>query len=128
MKSFIAILILTIAVNLLCIYDIFYTKNVFKYMTNQSEAIYTSLNTTPITNKNLSAKIYSLDKYWTKRMDILSISISRKDLQPISDYLQFLKSSVTNNDQETAVTYSLLLYYNLQGLEEITGVHLINVL
>lgn len=128
MKSFIAVTILTIAVNALCIWDIMYTKKTFKYMSKQSDAIYLSLLESDITAPHIVDNIYSLDKYWTKRMDILCISISRKDLQPISDYLQFLKSSVTNNDQETAVTYSLLLQYNVDGLEEISGFKLINIL
>ncbi len=128
MKSFIAVTILTIAVNALCIWDIFNTKKVFKHMSRESDAIYLSLLEEDVTNPQLAKRIYSLDKYWTKHMDILSISISRKDLQPISDYLQFLKSSVSNDDQETAVTYSLLLQYNIDGLEEVTGFHPINIL
>ena len=128
MKSFIAVTILTLAVNALCIWDIMYTKNTFKYMSKQSSALYQTLLTEDVTNPAVTKQIYSLDKYWTKHMDILCISISRKDLQPISDYLQFLTSSVNNNDQETAITYSLLLEYNVDGLEEISGFKLINIL
>lgn len=128
MKSFIAVTILTIAVNALCIWDVWYTKKVFKYMNSESSAIHYALLEEDIQSHELAVKINELDKYWTKTMDILCISISRKDLQPISDHLQFLKSSVENDDQETAVTYSLLLKYNVEGLKEISGFSLVNIL
>ena len=61
-------------------------------------------------------------------MDALAISISRKDLQPVSDQLQFLDASITNDDQESAITYSLLLKYNIEGLKEVTSLSLVNIL
>lgn len=128
MKNIIAVTILTILVNALCIWDIVYTKNVFSYMLDRSSAIHEQLLSEEITDQQVSASISALDKYWTKKMDVLCISISRKDLQPISDHLQFLKSSVDNNDQETAITYSLLLKYNVEGLKEISGFSLVNIL
>lgn len=128
MKNIIAVTILTILVNALCIWDIVYAKNVFSYMLDQSSAIHEQLLSEEITDQQVSASISALDKYWTKKMDVLCISISRKDLQPISDHLQFLKSSVDNNDQETAITYSLLLKYNVEGLKEISGFSLVNIL
>ena len=128
MKSFIAVTILTIAVNVLCIWDVYNTKQVFKHMNRESSAIHYALLDKDITSPELANRITELDKYWTEKMDILCISISRKDLQPVSDHIQFLKSSVENNDQETAVTYSLLLKYNVEGLKEISGFSLINIL
>ena len=128
MKSFIAVTILTIAVNALCIWDVWHTEKVFKHMNKESNAIHYSLLEDEVTSPELAARIVELDKYWTKKMDILCISISRKDLQPISDHLQFLKSSIDNNDQETAVTYSLLLKYNVEGLKEISGFSFVNIL
>lgn len=128
MKSFIAVTILTIAVNALCIWDVYNTKAVFKHMYNESCAIHQSLLVEDITDPALATRINELDKYWTKKMDILCISISRKDLQPVSDHIQFLKSSISNNDQDSAVTYSLLLKYNVEGLKEVSGFSLVNIL
>ena len=128
MKSFIAVTVLTIIANVLCIWDVWHTEKVFKYMNNESSAIHQALLVEEITDPHLATRIENLDKYWTKKMDILCISISRKDLQPISDYIQFLKSSISNDDQETAITYSLLLKYNVEGLKEISGFSLVNVL
>ena len=128
MKSFIAVTILTIIVNGLCFWDIWNTEKVFKYMNSESSAIHYQLLESDVTSPEIAQRIVNLDKYWTKKMDILCISISRKDLQPISDHLQFLKSSIHNNDQETAITYSLLLKYNVEGLKEISGFSLVNIL
>lgn len=128
MKNIIAVTILTIVVNALCLWDVINTKNIFKYMQQESSAIHQSLLVEDITDPSLASRIENLDKYWTKKMDILCISISRKDLQPISDHIQFLKSSIDNDDQETAVTYSLLLKYNVEGLKEISGFSLVNIL
>lgn len=128
MKSFIAVTVLTIAVNALCIWDVWHTEKVFKHMNKESAAIHYALLEDEVTSPELAARIVELDKYWTKKMDILCIAISRKDLQPVSDHLQFLKSSIDNNDQETAITYSLLLKYNVEGLKEISGFSLVNVL
>lgn len=128
MKSFIAVTVLTIIVNALCIWDVWHTQKVFKHMNNESSAIHQLLLGEDITNPALADRINDLDKYWTKKMDILCISISRKDLQPVSDHIQFLKSSISNDDQETAVTYSLLLKYNVEGLEEVSGFSLVNIL
>ena len=128
MKSFIAVTILTIAVNSLCLWDVWHTNKVFKHMNKESNAIHYELLKDDITSPELAKRITELDKYWTKKMDILCISISRKDLQPVSDHLQFLKSSIDNDDQETAVTYSLLLKYNVEGLKEISGFSIVNIL
>jgi hypothetical protein len=128
MKSFIAVTILTIIVNILCIWDVWHTQKVFTYMNNESSAIHQLLLSEDITSPDLAKRINSLDKYWTKKMDVLCISISRKDLQPVSDHIQFLKSSISNDDQETAVTYSLLLKYNVEGLKEISGFSFANIL
>ena len=128
MKSFIAVTILTIAVNTLCFWDIWNTEKIFKYMNNESSAIHYALLENDITSPELATRIIELDKYWTKKMDVLCISISRKDLQPVSDHLQFLKSSIDNHDQESAITYSLLLKYNVEGLKEISGFSLVNIL
>ena len=128
MKSFIAVTILTIAVNALCIWDVWHTNKVFKHMNRESNAIHYELLKEDVTSPDLAERITALDKYWTKKMDILCISISRKYLQPVSDHLQFLKSSIDNDDQETAVTYSLLLKYNVEGLKEISGFSFVNIL
>jgi len=128
MKSFIAVTILTIVVNALCIWDVWHTEKVFKHMNKESAAIHQALLVEDITDPELATRIDNLDKYWTKKMDILCISISRKDLQPVSDHIQFLKSSIDNDDQETAVTYSLLLKYNVEGLKEISGFSFVNIL
>ena len=128
MKTFISIIILTIAVISLGIWDGIHTKKVFDYMENESSAIYTSLLTTEISDENIKSKIYNLNDYWTEEMDILCISISRKDLQSISDYLQYLYSASINNNQEDAITYSRLLNYNLAGLNQITGTDFLNII
>lgn len=128
MKQLIAIIILNILVNVLCIWDFTYTNKTFDHMREESSEIYQALLATDVDNEEVANKILNLKRYWTKKMDILAISISRKDLQPVSDHLQFLDSAITNKDQETAVTYSLLLKYNIEGLEEITDFHFLNIL
>ena len=128
MKQFISILIITIIVNVLCIWDLIFTHDVFKTMKTESDQIYEALLSTPITDENVSGKIIDLKKYWTDKMNVLVVSISRKDLQPISDYLNYLDSAITNNDQDSAVTYALHLNYNLEGLHETVGFSLSNLL
>ena len=128
MKTYISIIILFIAVISLGIWDGIHTKKVFDYMESESSAIYTILLTTEISDENVKSKIDNLNDYWTKEMDILCISISRKDLQSISDYLQYLYSASINNNQEDAITYSRLLNYNLTGLNQITGTDFLNII
>lgn len=129
MKQLIAITILSILVNILCLWDYINTQKIFKHMKTESNEIYISLiSDTPITDEDLSNKIINLKSYWTEKMDVLVVSVNRKDLQVISDHLQFLDASITNDDQETAVTYSLLLKYNIEGLHEISGINLVNIL
>lgn len=128
MKQWIYMFILLILVTTLCVWDTVNTSQTFEYLQNESKAIYETVLTTEITDPDLKTKIFNLNDYWTKNMDTLAVSISRKDLQPVSDYLQYLCSAVVNNSQEDAVTYARLLNYNLEGLNEITGVSFINVL
>lgn len=128
MKQIIAITILSILVNALCLWDLIYTNKVFSHMEKESTAIYETLLTTPVTNEEVADKIINLKNYWTKHMDALAVSISRKDLQPISDQLQFLDASITNDDQESAITYSLLLKYNVEGLTEVVSLSVVNIL
>lgn len=128
MKQWIYMLTLLVLVTTLCVWDTIHTSQTFEYMESESKSIYETVLTTDIDNQDLQNKILNLNDFWTKEMDTLAISISRKDMQPISDYLQYLYSSIANNSQEDAITYARLLYYNLQGLNEITGISFINVL
>ena len=128
MKLWIPMLILTLLVSVLCVWDSIHTNQIFNTMESKSTYIYEALLSNDISNKEIQNEIINLNDYWTRKMDTLSISISRKDLQPVSDYLQYLHSSIFNNSQEDAITYSRLLKYNVEGLKETTGVSCINLL
>ncbi len=128
MKQWIYMLSLLVLVTTLCVWDTIHTSQTFEHMEKESKTIYEAVLTTEIANQDLQTKILNLNDYWTKNMDTLAISISRKDMQPVSDYLQYLCASIVNDSQEDAITYARLLYYNLQGLNEITGVSFINIL
>ncbi len=126
MRVWIPILILVLAVAGLCVWDGVYTTQVFNKMEKETNEIYTRLNNDEFLE--LSDKISEVNNYWTEKMDILAISISRKDLQPVSDYLQYLRASIINESKEDAITYSLLLKYNVEGLKESTGISLVNLI
>ena len=128
MKLWISMLTLLLAVLSLCVWDTIHTNQVFNTLETKSNYIYESLQSTEITEENIQNEILELNDYWTKKMDTLCISISRKDLQPVSDYLQYLCASIKNENQEDAVTYSRLLNYNIIGLKEVTGISWINLL
>ena len=128
MKLWIAMITILIAVTGICVYDGIHTKNVFEHMEEQSEMISSALiDGTQITNERLSERIQNFTDYWTDNMDMLCLSISRKDMQPISDYLQYLNSAIINENQEDAITYSLLLDYNIKGLTQSTGISILNL-
>ena len=128
MKLWIPILVLTLAVASLCFWDTIHTKQVFSTLETKSNYIFESLQEKEITDEKIQKEILTLNSYWTKKMDTLCISISRKDLQPVSDYLQYLCASIKNESQEDAITYSRLLNYNIIGLKEATGISLVNLL
>lgn len=128
MKQWFYMLTLLILVTALCVWDTMHTSKTFEYMESETKTIYQTVLTTELTNQNLQNKIFDLNDYWTKNMDTLAISISRKDMQPVSDYLQYLCAAVINNSKEEAITYARLLQYCIEGLNEITGVSFINVL
>ncbi len=128
MKIWIPILVIFLSVLALCIWDGHQTYEIFDKLETDTSYIYEKILTTNIEDENLKNNIIELNDYWTKKMDTLCISISRKDLQPISDYLQYLYASTINKNQEDATTYSKLLYYNVQGLRETTGINFINFL
>ena len=128
MKLWIPMTILALAVISLCTWDMINTNKVFNTLEKRSDAIYTALQSTDITNENIQDEILDLNDYWTKKMDTLCISISRKDMQPISDYLQYLCASIKNENQEDAITYSRLLNYNIVGLKETIGINFVNLL
>lgn len=128
MKQWIYMLILLIGVTTLCVWDTVHTNQTFEYMEKESKSIYEAVLTTEITDEDLKTKIFNLNDFWTKNMDTLAVSISRKDMQPVSDYLQYLCSAVINKSQDDAITYARILSYNLEGLNEITGVSFVNIL
>ncbi len=128
MKLGISMTILLLAVLGLCLWDTIHTTKIFATLEDKSNSIVEQLNSTDITNENLQNDIINLNDYWTEKMDTLCISISRKDLQPVSDYLQYLYTSILNENQEDAITYSRLLNYNIIGLKEITAFSWINLL
>lgn len=128
MKQWIYMLILLLSVTALCVCDTIHTNNTFEYMETESKQIYQTVLNTDISDQDLQNRIFKLNDYWTKNMDTLAISISRKDMQPVSDYLQYLCASIINENQEDAITYARLLQYNLEGLNEITGISVINIL
>lgn len=126
MKIWIPMLILLLSVVGFCVWDTVNTTSVFNKMTEESNVIYNYAQENNL--ENLKTPTQNLNEYWTKKMDILSISISRKDLQPISDYLQNLQSAIDNNSVEDAIIYSRLLKYNIEGLKESNGVNFLNLL
>ncbi|MBE7077010.1 MAG: DUF4363 family protein [Clostridiales bacterium] len=128
MKIWFVMLVLFLSVAGLCLFDGIYTTKVFNKLEKESEYIYKTLLTEDVGNENIKTKIENLNEYWTKKMDILCVSISRKDLQPVSDYLQYLYTSTINNSQDEAITYSRLLHYNIEGLRENIGINAINLL
>ena len=128
MKIWIPMLIIFISILSLCLWDGIQTYKFFNQLEDETSKIYNTILETNIDNQELQNDIINLNEFWTKKMDTLCISISRKDLQPISDYLQYLYASTINKNQEDAVTYSRLLYYNVQGLKETTGINFINFL
>lgn len=128
MKVLIPMIILFLSTTGLIIWDGIFTQKTFDYLENESNSIYEKVLTTDISDEDLQKRIFDLNDYWTEKMDILSVSISRKDMQPISDYLQYLCASIINNSQEDAVTYSRLLHYNAEGLQEVTGIDSLNLL
>ena len=128
MKQWIYMLVLLIGVTSLCVWDTVHTNQTFEYMEKESKSIYEAVLTTEITDQDLKNKIFNLNDFWTKNMDTLAVSISRKDMQPVSDYLQYLCSAVINKSQDDAITYARILSYNLEGLNEITGVSFLNIL
>ncbi len=128
MKSWISMLILLFAVVGICVWDGIHTDKVFDNLVKTSDEIYSTLLYTEITEPEIQDKILKLNDYWTKEMDTLCISISRKDLQVVSDYLQYLCASIINKNQEDAITYSRILNYNIQGLDEATGITGMNLL
>lgn len=127
MKLWISILILSLSIISLCVWDSVYTQNVFNTMEEKSKNIYSSLLVDDISNPDIQDSIIELNDYWTEKMDILCISISRKDMQIVSDYIQYLYASIFNQSQEDAITYSRLLNYNIKGLRELVGISLINL-
>ena len=128
MKTFIPMLIIFLAVGALCVWDGIFTQKFFDKMENETSEIYTTILTTDALDENLKQRIDNLNDYWMKNMDILAISISRKDMQPVSDYLQYLYASVINDSKDDALTYSRLLAYNVEGLSESTGITALNLL
>ena len=128
MKIWISMLILFLACTTLIVWDGIHTKKVFDRLEQESTQIYTSLLNGDITDTDIQEDIVALNDYWTKEMDTLCVSISRKDLQTVSDYLQYLYASIYNESQEDAITYSRLLYYNVLGLKETTGITALNLL
>lgn len=128
MKVWGLMLVLLFLVAGLCVYDAINNNKVFKQITKESQIIFEEINT----NENISSdtlnKAKALNEYWTEKMDTLCISISRKDLQPISDYIQYLISAIENDSIEDAKTYSRLLNYNVIGIQETTGFTIINIL
>ena len=128
MKQWFYMLTLLVLVTALCVWDTVHTSKTFEYMEKESKEIYHTVLTTELSNQDLQDKIFNLNDYWTKNMDTLAISISRKDMQPVSDYLQYLCAAVINNSKDDAITYARVLSYNLEGLNEITGVSFVNIL
>lgn len=128
MKLWIVMFTLALGVCGLCIWDGINTNRIFNHMEERSDYIYSYLTSSSIENSEIAEEIIILNDYWTQKMDILSVSISRKDLQPVSDYLQYLHSSILNKNQEDAITYSRLLNYNIVGLCESNGICFLNLL
>lgn len=128
MKIWLPILLLALTVCGLCIFDGIYTTKTFSKLKNDSFKIYSALLVEDISDQNIKDSIVELNDFWTQKMDTLSVSISRKDLQPVSDYLQYLYAASINENQEEAITYSRLIYYNLTGLQETYGISAVNLL
>ena len=89
MKSFIAVTILTIAVNALCIWDVWHTKQVFKHMNKESSAIHYELLNNDITSPELANRITELDKYWTKKWIYYVYPLAEKTYNQLATIYNF---------------------------------------
>lgn len=127
MKNWTPIIILILAVTALCVWDGIYTKKTFTTLNAKCEEIYNLIKNEDADFNTLNLKVENVNAYWTKHTDILCISISRKDLQPISDYLQYLASSIENKSLDDCLTYARLLDYNVKGLSEAYGISFANL-
>ena len=127
MRVWVPMIILILAVTALCIWDGIYTNRTFNQLNEQVEEISDSIKANE-SFENLATKINDLNEFWTDKMDVLCLSISKKDLQPVSDYIQYLRSAIENENKEDCLTYSLLLAYNVEGLSEANGISLVNLL
>ena len=128
MKQFISMIILLIFVVSFSIWDGLHIDKTFTKLQVKSGEICKILENEDIYDEQLKNKVTDIEKYWTKEMDTLCISISRKDLQPISDFSQYLISAIDNESIEDAITYSNLLKYNIEGLAESNKIGLMNLL
>ncbi|MGN0787679.1 MAG: DUF4363 family protein [Candidatus Onthoplasma sp.] len=128
MKQFISMIILLIFVVSFSIWDGLHIDKTFTHLQIESAEICKILENEDIYDEQLKNKVTDIEKYWTKEMDTLCISISRKDLQPISDFIQYLISAIDNESIEDAITYSNLLKYNIEGLAESNKIGLMNLL
>ena len=89
MKSFIAVTILTILVNALCIWDVWHTEKVFKHMNRESTAIHQALLVEDITDPSLAKRINELDKYWTKKWIYCVYQLAVKTCNPLATISNF---------------------------------------
>ncbi len=128
MKQVLAIIIVFIISTVMIVLDAVYVKKTFDTLQIKVDNICTEIKEYDIADDRLMTSAKDLEDFWTKKMDRLCISISRKDLQPISDYIQFIKTAIYNKDKESAITYSEILDYNVEGIYQSNEISIVNII
>ncbi|MDD4350838.1 MAG: DUF4363 family protein [Clostridia bacterium] len=131
MKNSISIIIIFLLINALCIWDIIFVNNTLEYMHTQTHDIFDFVVYNDISDsenyETIRSQVVALEKYWESKENALCLVISRKDMQPITDHLQYLRSAIILHSQEDAITHSRLLHANVKTVDKITEFRLDNI-
>lgn len=124
MKNGISIFIIFLIVTGICVWDAIYVKDTIDYVHTETTAIYEYVvynDISPAENyEYIRDKVVKLEKYWENKVNIMCLLVSRKDMQPVEDYLEYLRSAIILKSQEDCITYARLLHTNVRTLDKIT--------
>lgn len=131
MKNTISIVIIFLLINALCIWDIIFVNKTLEYMHSQTHEIFDFVVYNDISDaenyESIRAQVVALEKYWSSKENTLCLVISRKDMQPVADHLEYLRSAIILHNQEDAITHARLLHANVKTLDKITEFRLDNI-
>lgn len=120
MKRHIIIIVVSVILIGLMIFEQIYIRNTLNELRDQTLYLYSEIHTQEnINTEDLIFSVEKLDDYWKTKENFLCLTINHKDMEKIGEQITKLITYINQNNKEDAEYEVELLKYYVEGNEHV---------